>query len=446
MEKYLKIKLMLIPFLLTFLLILTYLCKIPVVENLELKTIDYRFSLRGKISGSEIHANIVDSKKSNKIIEYLPHRRLIDIITMAAAGVLLGLFISRLRLITGMFAAAGLIASYIIFCHCLFVEKGIILNIAYPVCVLLIGYISIAGLKIFNKSNQKKIIKNAFSDSLSPRVVQQMIDSKDKIKLDGEKRIITALFSDVENFAGIARHLEPKEVVALLNAFLTEMVNIIQKHNGYVAKFAGDAIVAFFGAPNSLANHAQSASMACIEMQNRLDVLQDIWKKQGKPELLMRCGLCTGSAILGDINPGNHTNYTMIGDTVNIAARLIKVNKIYGTYTLISETTYETSGQDIIAREVDSISISDNIAPVTIYELLGYDDKINDSLMEMTDFYIKGLYAYRNHAFEKGANYFQNALTIMPDDPPSRVMLQRCYRFIDTPPPENWDSIFKLKR
>ncbi len=223
------------------------------------------------------------------------------------------------------------------------------------------------------------------------------------------------------------------------------MTDIILNNKGTVDKFEGDAVIAFFGAPNYLDNQAEVACKSCIEMQKRLAALRTKWKELNKPELKMRIGLCTGSAVVGNMGSKNRMDYTMMGDTVNIAARLEGVNKIYGIYTLISETTYMESGNKIMAREIDSINVVGKKEPVTIYQLLGYPEDIDERMNKTIDNYSNGLYAYRNQDWEKAGSFFKAALDLTPDDSPSKVMLLRCDEYKINPPPENWDSSFTMK-
>ncbi|MBU4388541.1 MAG: adenylate/guanylate cyclase domain-containing protein, partial [Proteobacteria bacterium] len=271
------------------------------------------------------------------------------------------------------------------------------------------------------------------------------IDSPEKLVLGGEQRVITAFFSDVQGFTSISESLTPHELVELLNEFLTEMTDIILNNEGTVDKFEGDAIIAFFGAPNYLENQAEVACKSCVEMQKRLAELRIKWKESNKPELKMRIGLCTGSAVVGNMGSKNRMDYTMMGDTVNTAARLEGVNKIYGIYTLISETTYESGGKGFLTREIDSIKVVGKKEPVSIYELIGFSDDNNEKMQKITGLYSKGLNAYRNRNWEKAVEFFKDVLEVAPDDGPSITMLARCKEFILNPPEKDWDGSFSMK-
>jgi adenylate cyclase len=276
-------------------------------------------------------------------------------------------------------------------------------------------------------------------------VVKQLIDTPDKLGLGGEQRVITAFFSDVQGFTSISEKLTPHELVELLNEFLTEMTDIILKYEGTVDKFEGDAIIAFFGAPLDIPNHPEVACRACIDMQKRLSELRQIWKNQQRPELKMRIGMCTGPAVVGNMGSENRMDYTMMGDTVNTAARLEGVNKIYGIFTLISDTTHRELNGNVVTREIDSINVVGKKEPVTIYELLGYTENMDPDLKKTADLYSAGLEAYRNQDWDNAIKSFEETLSITPDDGPADTMLARCREFKISPPDPNWNGSYTMQ-
>ncbi len=287
---------------------------------------------------------------------------------------------------------------------------------------------------------ETKFIRQAFSKYVSPTVVEQLTKNPELLELGGKAVEITAFFSDIEGFTGISEKLQPTELVELLNEFLSEMTDIILKHEGTVDKFEGDAIIAFFGAPNPLENHALSAIQASVEMQMRLVELRETWQTQNKPALKMRIGLCSGMSVVGNMGSAKRMDYTMMGDTVNTAARLEGVNKIYGTYTLISQTTAALAGGKFITREIDKIKVLGKKEPVTIYTLTSQAEAVSEFQTKALKSYKKGIVAYRLRDWKTAASFFETALAIWPDDRPSQTMLQRCRQFDATPPADDWDG------
>jgi adenylate cyclase len=276
-------------------------------------------------------------------------------------------------------------------------------------------------------------------------VVKQLIEAPEHLVLGGEEREITAFFSDVQGFTSISESLTPKEIVELLNEFLTEMTNIILQNEGTVDKFEGDAIIAFFGAPNVLDDHAGRTCRSCIQMQRRLVDLRRQWQAAGKPQLKMRIGLCTGPAVVGNMGSENRMDYTMMGDTVNLASRLEGVNKLYGTYTLISDSTMRSAGPGFVAREIDAVKVVGKKAPVTVFELIGIADRVGAETLEVIRHYGKGLQAYRERDWQRAGAHLKNALAVTPQDGPSQTLLKRCANYLNQPPPPNWDGSFDIR-
>ncbi|MDF1590432.1 MAG: adenylate/guanylate cyclase domain-containing protein [Desulfobacterales bacterium] len=395
--------------------------------------------------GVEIHANIIDNILSKNFLYQPSWAAVFDIFGIIATGLILGFILPRTGVFTGILSSLMVFAGYIFVCQLFFTQKGFILNLVYPLAVLLMVYVIITAYKYLVESRQKRFIKDAFSTYLAPSVVKQLIDSPEKLVLGGEKRVITAFFSDVQGFTSISEKLSPEKLVEILNEFLTEMTDIILKDEGTVDKFEGDAIIAFFGAPNELENHAATACAASIEMQKKLAKLRAKWKAEGKSELMMRIGLCSGAAVVGNMGSKNRMDYTMMGDTVNTAARLEGVNKVYGTYTLVSDTTCHAAGQNFIFREIDKINVVGKKEPITIYQLLGYAGESDERMDKVRDFYARGLKAYQSREWEQAIGFFNEVLKIAPEDGPSLSLRGRCQTLHENPPGKDWNGAFVIK-
>jgi adenylate cyclase len=420
--------------------------KIVIVGATAVGIFDLRVTPLGTVfPGLEIHANIVDSILAKDFLTQPAWTAIFDIMAIIFAGIILGMVLPRAGVVSG--AAAGIILffGYIFLCQYLFSAKGLILNMVYPLAVILVIYVAITAYRYLSESKQKRFIKDAFSTYLAPSVVSQLIQSPEKLVLGGEKRIITAFFSDVQGFTGIAEKLTPPELVELLNEFLTEMTDIVLSYEGTVDKFEGDAIIAFFGAPNPLENQEEVACMACIDMQKKLSQLRLKWNSEEKPELKMRMGLCTGPAVVGNMGSKNRMDYTMMGDTVNTAARLEGTNKAYGIYTLVSESTFKATGDKIIGREIDYVYVFGKKDPLKIYEIVGYSDDVDDTIRETLASYGKGLNAYRDRHWNEAIHCFNQALGSSPGDGPSLTMLARCNTYKENPPPEDWNGTFTIR-
>lgn len=395
--------------------------------------------------GVEVHANLIDSILSRDFLYQPAWAAVFDVMAILVAGLLLGGILPRVKVVPGAIAAIIVLCGYIYICYYLFSAKGIVLNIVYPTVVTIFVYISISAYRYLVEEGHKRFIKNAFSTYLSPTVVEQLCESPEKLVLGGEKREITAFFSDVEGFTSISEKLTPEDLVDLLNEFLTEMTDILLAYSGTVDKFEGDAIIAMFGAPLAIDRHQEAACMVCIEMQKRLSVLRKKWLAEKNLTIRMRIGLCSGPAVVGNMGSKNRMDYTMMGDTVNTAARLEGVNKVYGTYTMISETTYNGVKDRFVTRELDAINVVGKAVPVKIYQLIGHKDNVDRKMMQVIDAYGKGLEAYRNREWDPAIDLFNKAIEAVSDDSPSRVMIDRCREYKLNPPKDGWNGAFVMK-
>lgn len=394
--------------------------------------------------GVEIHANIIDSVLARDFLKQPTWIAFFDILAMIFFGVFFGLFLPRVRALPGALTSLMLCAGYVLFTQYLFSHDGIVINLVYPLMVIAAIYVIITLYKFLVEESQKRFIKNAFSTYLSPEVVNQLIESPERLVLGGEKREITAFFSDVQGFTTISEKLSPEALVDLLNDLLTEMTDIILKHRGMVDKFEGDAIIAMFGAPNELKEHAKEACLASLEMQKRIDELRPKWEKEKGVSIKMRIGLFSGPAVVGNMGSKNRMDYTMMGDTVNTASRLEGANKFYGTYTMIGESTHDAARDSIFARKLDAINVVGKSYPVIIYELIGEAGTVDEDTQKMVQAYENGLEAYLRREWDSAIASFKKALAIRPKDRASKVMMERCEAYKQNPPPENWNGAYTM--
>ncbi len=317
-------------------------------------------------------------------------------------------------------------------------QLGISMAVIFPSAV-------IATTKFINEENQKRFIKNAFSRYIAPDVIEEIIENPETLELGGEERDITSYFSDVEGFSSISEMMSPRELVNLLNEYLSEMTNIILSHGGTIDKYEGDAIIAFYGAPQPFPDHAVKACLASIDMKRRLKELQEEWRSTGQVELKARMGMNTGLAVVGNMGSSTRMDYTAMGDTINLASRLEGVNKIYRTYAMISGTTYEAAKDVIDARKLDMVRVMGKDEVIHIYELLGRKGTLPDRMYEMLDAYYEAMEYFQGRDWKKAKLTFKKALKIVDDDGPSQVYIDRCEEFIKNPPSKKWDGVYSMK-
>ena len=394
--------------------------------------------------GVEVHANIIENVLNQDFLQRPPWVRLLDVMVVLGTGLLLGLAALYFKAFgTATFLLFG-VGGYLVADYVFFTQQGLWVHTVYPIFSQMLVYSGITLYRFTFEEREKRFIKKAFSQYLAPAVVDRLVENPQLLKLGGERKVLTAFFSDVADFSTIAEQLKAEELVDLLNDYLTDMTEIILKYEGTVDKYEGDAIIAFFGAPITLEDHASRTCLAAIDMQKRLAELREGWKKEGKHELFMRIGINTGQMVVGNMGSINRMDYTMIGDSVNLAARLEGVNKQYQTYTMISQYTYEKAKENIEVRELDCIRVVGKQEPIKIYELLGHKGEMEDHIQLILPHFKEGLNHYKSHRWEEGIDSFEKALNLYEDDGPSLTYFERCIAFQNHPPRPDWDGVFSI--
>lgn len=256
-----------------------------------------------------------------------------------------------------------------------FAQQGVVIPLIAPSLGLLGAYGLTVSYHALTEGREKKQIRRLFEKYLSPEIIAELIQDPAHWKLGGKSMEITVMFADLEGFTPLAEKLKPEELVKLINQYLTEMSRIIWVQGGTIDKYEGDLIMAFFGAPLPQVDHAARACRAALQMQARLAQLRDQWRQQNFPELRVRIGLHSGQAVVGNMGSDFRFNYTAMGDTVNLAARLEPANKEFGTYTLVSEATREQArAEGLSYRSLGAMQVKGKNEPVKVYELLPLTD------------------------------------------------------------------------
>jgi adenylate cyclase len=395
--------------------------------------------------GVEVHANVIENILQQDFLERPAWVPVLDMTMILVTGILLGLVALYFKAIgTAILLVVG-VGGYLVCDYILFTRMGLWIHTVSPLFSQFLVYFGITLYRFTFEEREKRFIKSAFSQYLAPAVVNQLVENPKLLNLGGEDKVLTAFFSDIAGFSSISEQLTAGELVILLNEYLTEMTDIVMRYEGTVDKFEGDAIIAFFGAPIDFKDHATRTCYAALDMQKRLAELRQIWKKKGRHELFMRIGINTGQVTVGNMGSENRFDYTMIGDPVNVAARLEGVNKQYYTSTMLSEFTYELAKNDIEARELDSIRVVGKKEPIKIYELLGRKGEMEDHIRLVLPHFKDGLKHYKAQRWEKGITCFENALNLYEDDGPSLTYFERCITFQHHPPPPDWDGVFAMR-
>ncbi len=335
----------------------------------------------------------------------------------------------------------------------MFTNHYIWLDLFAPIATVGLGYLGITVYNYIQEEKNKQFLKSSFGTYISPELIDEMYDSGKEPELGGEEGYHTAFFTDIQSFSAFSEKLSASDLVSLLNNYLTEMTDILMENNGTLDKYIGDAIVAFYGAPLDLKDHELLACRTAIKMQERLAVLREQWKEEGErwPEIVHhmqnRIGINTGKMVTGNMGSESRMNYTMMGDTVNLAARLESSAKQYGVYIQISDTTYESIKDQVVVRALDFVRVMGKTEPVKVFELISEKDQEPEQYKKILPVFHEGLGYYFNQDWDKAIEAFKAADELEEMFPgrktnPSRIYIPRCENFKVNPPGDDWDGVW----
>ncbi|HNY32276.1 MAG TPA: adenylate/guanylate cyclase domain-containing protein [Fibrobacteria bacterium] len=330
-------------------------------------------------------------------------------------------------------------------------DRGIWTGLLVPVSTLLTGYVGILAVRYLLEERQRRFLHASFGTYISPHLIERMLESGRLPSLGGEEREITAFFSDIQGFSSISEALSPTDLVELINEFLSVATRILLDRGGALDKYIGDAIVAMFGAPVELDNHARSALSTALAMQEALAKQRAKWKNEGSrwPDLVhgmrMRIGIHSGSIVTGNMGSDLRMNYTMMGDDVNLAARLESACKHYGVWILTTATTMAKAGDGFLAREIDKVRVMGKTETVTAWEVLGTAEDCPESWGRCVEVWSRARSLYIAGDFAGARELFLESEALEPfrdaaKTNPSRVFIQRCEEYTASPPSEFWDG------
>jgi class 3 adenylate cyclase len=292
--------------------------------------------------------------------------------------------------------------------------------------------------KLIRAVAEMKMGLQSFQKYVPANLVRQLIETNQEARIGGKLKELTVFFSDIANFTAITEDLPPNELTVQLSEYFNAVTNILLEHKGTVDKYIGDAVMAFWGAPIDIEEHAFFACRAALACRREVDNLSARWTSEGKYSFHTRIGLSTGEIVVGNIGSDQRLNYSVIGDHVNLASRLEGLNKQYSTSILISESTYQACADKIEARLIDFVAVKGKVEPVRIYELIGERGDISPRQKESLKLFSRGIDAYLTADFETAFNLFTEMQQRDPTDAVTALYLERCERFRATPPEPGW--------
>ena len=296
-------------------------------------------------------------------------------------------------------------------------------------------------------NNMKDALENmksglrSFKKFVPADLVAELIKLNKEAVLSAEKRVLTVSFSDIADFTSISEMLKPEQLVGNLGTYFEGMTKTILKNRGTIDKYIGDAIMSFWGAPNYQEDHAFLACQSALESQRFLSSIAGDWKTKGVPIFNTRIGINTGELIVGNMGYEERLNYTVMGDTVNLASRLEGLNKFYGTRIMISEFTLDTVRDRMETRLLDTVAVKGKKTGVKIYELISEKGNIDKGLMEFLALYSEGISLYEKQDWPGSLKVFAEALKLRSDDKPVQMLLERCRKFEKEGTPPDWNGV-----
>lgn len=440
--------------------------------------------------GLEVHASVIENiingdfigKNTNNVPVY-------DYLAVIILGLIMAFILPRYGAITGIVSTALVIILYVYSCMWLFSNYGLWVNMVYPVFGVILLYASLTAYHFLVEEKNKRFLHSTFSSYLSPELINDMVLSETMPELGGEARIITAYFTDIQGFSNFSEKLTAPQLVELLNEYLSSMTDILLEQKGTLDKYEGDAIIAFLGAPMNIPDHPLRACKVAVDMQGELSDLRKKWasEKQAQEEpdrniknfsseewapgdkwpkvvhnMMMRIGINSGEIVVGNMGSKMRMNYTMMGDAVNLAARLEAGAKQYGIYTAVSEYTLnmeyinEDGQKDMAfnhveARFIDNITVVGKSEPAKIYELCAMKGGLTEHEKELFNLFDQGIQYYLKMSWEAAIECFKESLKFerFPQEKsnPSKVYIKRCEQYLEHPPVlpgEQWDGVYRL--
>lgn len=389
------------------------------------------------MSGVEIHANAIQTILQKKYL--MDENKWFTIAAIWVLSFITCLVMAFTPILPATFIVLAGAVFYLVYSFVSF-DQGTIRNIIFPLFVFVTAYISLALYRYFVEYNQRRFLKKAFSLYVSPAILEEIIKNPKNLTLGGSRREMTVLFADIAGFTTISERVPPDELSFMLNSYLTRVSRIIFSYNGVIDKFIGDAVMAFWNAPLDDKKHALNACEAALKVEDEIKAIRKEWEHLDIKHFSVRIGINTGDMVVGNMGSDMRFDYTVLGDNVNLASRLEGINKQYGTFITISQSTYELVHDKVVARLMDTVAVKGKSKGVKIYELRAIGHATVDEKEFLADFEAARL-LYEKGDFGNALSAFQALADRFPDDGPIQTLKKRCEEYLKHPP-EHWDGTY----
>jgi adenylate cyclase len=394
--------------------------------------------------GAEIHATVIDNIVTGDFVARPRWAPLFDVAVTVVLAVLLATVLPRVGALVGLLFAGGLSATHVLTTHQAFVRFGLWLDVVYPLLALGAVYMLLTLQHYVQEQRERRKVSNAFGRYVSPLVIEQMLADPSRLRLGGEQKVLTVLFSDLQGFTSHSERSTPREMFELLSDYYGRMTEQIFAREGMLKEYVGDELMAIFGAPVEHADHAVRACAAALDMRTHRHRMSEEWVATGRPPLVARTGINSGPMLVGNLGSEYRFQYGVMGDDVNLGSRLEGLNKQYGTEILIGENTAQLVGDAFRLREVDLVRVVGKQKPTRVYELVGTAGTELPSEQEAAfRDYAAALAAYRARRWDEALGLLEASLARWPHDGPGRVLLARCRLYAEAPPPPDWEGAYE---
>jgi adenylate cyclase len=395
-------------------------------------------------AGTEINATVIDDIVTGRFLDRPEWWKVFDLLAIVLLASLVAIAVTRTHAVTGLLSAATLFAAYVFLAGWLFARHGIWLSMVYPLLALTLDYTGLTAYRYLTEERERRRMKAMFGQYVAPVVVEELIEDPGRLKLGGEEKVLTVLFSDLEGFTSQCERYTPREMVGILGDYYERMTEQVFAQGGTLKEYVGDELMAFFGAPIDQPDHAARACAAALAMREQRLALNGEWAASGRPPLRARTGINSGPMLVGNLGSSYRFAYGVLGDQVNLGSRLEGLNRVYGTDILVGESTALLVQPSYLLRELDVVRVKGKQQAVRVYELLARAGaRLPPGLESAVAQYAAALEAYRQQRWDEALALFEQALAIRPDDGPSRTMAHRCRTYRRTPPAEEWDGAFE---
>ncbi len=395
------------------------------------------------MSGVEIHASVFDTLVQGKWLS--PVSPWIQGLLLILTGLLLGFLVPRVKARASALVAFVIWFAWILTAFFLF-DRGYVLDIVWISLVVLFGYMGLLLERWFETDVQRRQIRAAFTRYVSPSVVEQLVNEPERLKLGGDRRRMSVLFSDLRGFTTLSEGLTPEQLVEVLNTYLNEMTNIVFEEGGVLDKYIGDAVMAFWNAPLDQADHAIRSVRTAVRMRDKLEQMNREGFFPKGIELKVGVGVNTGDMVVGNIGADVRYDYTVIGDSVNLASRTESLCKEYGVQIIVTKNTLEMLDESFVTRELDSVAVKGKKEPVSIYQVLGMVGEVEDGQIKFAKQYEIALNQYYAQRFVEAAAECEKLLQMNPEDLTTQHLLERCRIYQEVPPPEGWNGAWIMTK